>query len=349
MPIPVDAEVRQPVRERQRRVPDRAGQRRLEVDGSRIGFELDDQLADRRAGEPGAEEPEQERDRRESDQRERDPADLLERRSTLRRDHDPYGNHQERQGERAEQELLRMTQRASATPSADEQDGDPAEGERADGDHLDSPQRDDGIRLVGDDDQVLRPEPAEYHAEHLDPDGRHVRRGDQRPFEPGLQATARIGEEDVEEEHRREEPERLSDRVGHRGRAGRERGQKRRESRGDQQRPEVALGTAPPREQSAEDVGDRDPGDETRVDGAPLRSRRQDQRDRQAGRGQAGEPHRQDDGAARHASDCQRRSRLTRRNRHDSLPSGLLALPCETRPLSATVHELRDSVAIKEA
>ena len=57
------AELGQPVGERQRGVAQRARERVAQLDRRRIGAQLDEQVADRRAGEARVEQPDQERDR----------------------------------------------------------------------------------------------------------------------------------------------------------------------------------------------------------------------------------------------------------------------------------------------
>ena len=71
--------LRQPIGERQGRIAEGPGEGVAEVGWSRICVQLDHEVADRGASEPGVEQRDQERDRGDPDHREGDPPDGLER------------------------------------------------------------------------------------------------------------------------------------------------------------------------------------------------------------------------------------------------------------------------------
>ena len=103
------AVVGQPVGERERRVAQRARERVAQLGRRRVGAQLEQQVADGGAGEPGVEQADQERDRREPDDEERDAPDRLEGWPRER-----AGDEQERRSSRARARRSRRAARPSA-------------------------------------------------------------------------------------------------------------------------------------------------------------------------------------------------------------------------------------------
>ena len=108
------------------------------------------------------------------------------------------------------------------------------------------------------------PKPPKAMPEELEPDRGRVGGAHETALEARLQPAAREGQEHVQEEHGRKQVEDLPDREGDVVRRPRERRDVVHEARHDHQRPEPALGPPPPRDQAAEDVGERDPVREQR-------------------------------------------------------------------------------------
>jgi hypothetical protein len=98
----------------------------------------------------------------------------------------------------------------------------------------------------------------ERHADQLEPHREQVARQNQGALRTGLESSVRIGEEDLQVEHQRNQVEDLPDgrrqlRVG----PGEVR-EKGRVAGRDHQRAEAAVGSPPPGDDAAEDVGDLD-------------------------------------------------------------------------------------------
>ncbi len=117
-----------------------------------------------------------------------------------------------------------------------------------------------GIRVALE--QVARPEVTEMHSNQLQCDRRDIRRRDQALHGPSPQPSVREGEEDMQEEHRRQQVERLSECVGDIARCPHERRREVDEARGDHQRAETARRSMPPCKQTTQDVREGQAGGE---------------------------------------------------------------------------------------
>ena len=132
--VGVGSEVGQPVRERQRRVTQRARQRVAEIRRRGMGPQPDDELAHGRAGQSRVEEADQEGERSEADDEEGDPSDRLER--DLPAGHAEHGrqeeegNHEEPQRERVDEQHDRAAQWPArrSPPEGENADSDQAQG-----------------------------------------------------------------------------------------------------------------------------------------------------------------------------------------------------------------------------
>ncbi len=251
----------EPVREAQRRIVQRARERRREVERRRHRAQLDHQLADRGAGQARVEQRDQKCDRGQADDDERRSLDRKEE-ALLGKEgagEHQHGDHHQRERERIDQQGGGAPQWPGPGPAADGEHDDAAERERREGDQLDLPHRGREVGLGGERQHVLRAEAAEHQAEQLQPDGDRVRGADERPLEPAVEPPRREGEEDVQEDRDRDQVGRLSDRERQR-RARRREARERGHEPGDHhQRPKAALRASPPRDQAAEDVGADDP------------------------------------------------------------------------------------------
>jgi hypothetical protein len=182
--IDVGAKVGQPVRERQRGIPQRLRQRVSQVGRLGVSTELDHQLADRRSGQPRVEQPEQEGDRRQAEQEQRHPLDLLEGGPVERADREQDRHHDEPNGERVDQDRQRPPARAAEAPPPGREDPYAEQAHHTDGQQLDVLHLARGGGLRGNLDEVRRSDAAEHHLHQLQPDRGGVCARDEHALEP---------------------------------------------------------------------------------------------------------------------------------------------------------------------
>jgi hypothetical protein len=168
----------------------------------------------------------------------------------------------ERERKGLEEHLTGTAQRASSTPLTGEENPDTRQKERSEQNRLTPPESFADARLLCDLEQVVRAEAAEQHPGELGHDGDRVRGTDQDSLSAPLEPTGRIGEENVQEQDRRDGSEGKPYRVGtSRLEPGQFR-QEGREPRGDHQQAKGVLGPPPPRYEAADDVREHDPSDD---------------------------------------------------------------------------------------
>ena len=210
--VGVGLELRQPVGELERGVAQRAGQRVAQVGRAQIAAELDDELAERRVREPAVEETDQEDGRSERERCERRPPDLGDPGTTVRGRAEEKRDHQETAREGVHEQPKRAAKRPDGTEPADDEHRHAQQTVRGHQRELNLAQRFRHAEVDLALDQVVRAEPAEVHAQKLEADRRRIRQHDQPAHEPSPQPPIRKGEEDVQEDDRGDEVERLPER-----------------------------------------------------------------------------------------------------------------------------------------
>jgi hypothetical protein len=282
------AELGQPVEQPERGVAQGARQRGLQV-GRGIGLQLDEQPRDLAAGEPQVEQSEEERDRGQPEGGEGDQPNRLDERPAQEPADVEQRQHDQREAERVDDEGRRPPPQPLVTRAAPvQQDGsdDEAASHQGELDLLDD--RPGGWR--GHHDEEAVGVGAEQNLDHLQAEGDRVRRGDERPFDLVAEAPGGEGEEDVEEQRRRQHVQEVADAV-HQGLARPLHGREPHDEPGEHhQRTEPAGRSTPPGQDAAQDVRDDDPCDEEDPQGRLLQSRAGDAEDEDPGQdGQAGD------------------------------------------------------------
>ncbi len=267
--VGVAVEVGQPVREGERRIPERTRERLPEAARCRIGAEVEDELTDTGPQQARVEQPEQEDEWREPDGHERRPADRLELGLALDqtecgRDEEERDHH-EHDRERVDEQRERSAKRPAGASPPDDEDDDRGEGDRAEHDELDVEEVLRSPRLRDELERIVGPEAAEDEADDLEPERRDVADPEQHAFRPRAQGPAGKREEHVHEHHRRDQVERDTHGEEDVRVRPREARQEDREARGDHQRPEAPR-TPPPRDEPAEHVREHHPDHECRLD-----------------------------------------------------------------------------------
>ena len=123
----------------------------------------------------------------------------------------------EPKGEGVDERSKRAARRALRIPPAHGENADPGQGEGAESEELDVSYGLDRAWRAEDLEQVLRAGPAEQHPHQIKADRSRIRSDDIAQVEASDQPAARIGEEHVQEENRRQQVERDSDRERHIG------------------------------------------------------------------------------------------------------------------------------------
>ena len=208
--IDVDTEVGQPVRELQRGIAKRTGQRVPQVGGCGLGSELEDQVTHGRPCEANVQQRSEEHERRGAERRERRPPDLLNSGSVERSGHEERRDHHEPERERVQQEHEHGPQRPQrAAPAEDEgRCADQAIGAHRQERHAKRDQR--GVLVRGQLEEIVGAEPAESHLVHLQHDGGHICADDESALQRPAQTTRRKRKKQMQEQHRRQEVERLA-------------------------------------------------------------------------------------------------------------------------------------------
>ena len=210
--ICIASELGQPIRQDQRRIPSARASASRRSAGARIRPQLEEELADTRAGETVMKDPDQEDDRRHPEGHEGRPPDLCHARTAERVRGKKDGDHHQPERERVDEQSQRAAQRPARRPAPPSEDADSAETEGADRDELNMQHRQPPLELEATSNEVVRAEAAQRHPNDLEPDRGRVRRHDQGPLEPTSQPAARIRQENVQEQHGRQKVERLADR-----------------------------------------------------------------------------------------------------------------------------------------
>lgn len=107
--------------------------------------------------------------------------------------------------------------------------------------------------------RIVRPEVAGGHPNELECDRNDVRGRDEAPHEPALQPPIRKCQKDVQEENRRHQVERLPKSAQDVSARPDQRRKEVDEPGDDQQRAETVRRSSPPRDETADHVGECDP------------------------------------------------------------------------------------------
>ena len=204
-PAPVLGE---PVRELERRIAQGAGERVAQLARRRVGAQLDEEVSDGRPRQSGVQQADQEHQRREADREERDAPDGLERDLSIDQPVDgreeEERKHHETQRERLDEQRRPAAPRPAFGAPPPEDEHDPGQAQATEHHQLGLQQRIRALRLGCDGEQIVGAEAPERHADELDAERRDIPGADEQPLQAPAQPAGRKGEEDVQEQHRRQ-------------------------------------------------------------------------------------------------------------------------------------------------
>jgi hypothetical protein len=280
--IRIGLELGQPVRQLQRRIPERAGQRVAQRGRRGVSLERNEQVADRRPRQARPQQAREEAERRHRDAQHGELGDEVRSRGAVRRgqrDRRGAGSVHRRQGAPG--------RGARAPPAPDQhadEDQEHARLQRARGGEEDIAER----GVVGDLQHVARARPRaqphrvgrrHQHHRHVAQPEDGVRRGRRPSPRGGLEPAGREAQQHVHEQRQPRGLEGDGEREHERGARAVERGEKPGEPERHQDRPEARFRPPPPRVQANRDVA---PADERPEHGervpVPIVIAREDQR-----------------------------------------------------------------------